>query len=178
MVRVLVSVIGCVPRLIGHSLVTLFFLSMSVKDRPLHWILVRSQTYYFEYILVYGSMEGSLLSYRGFRLFPGQLIGGGNGGSLSTTLSPGLRCGGLESKFGRGPRPLDRRVVGRSCLCLGYKRGVCFGVPSWAHWFAKIAGWSGMTCLQSSTVIRTGSWKMVKWFWLLTTCLKVAQVLT
>ena len=35
-----------------------------------------------------------------------------------------------ESKFGRGPRPLDRRVVGWSCLCLGYKRGVCFGVPS------------------------------------------------
>ena len=57
--------------------------------------------------------------------------GGGDGGGLSTTLSPGLRSGGLESKFGRGPRPLDRRVVGWSCLCLGYKRGMCFRVPSW-----------------------------------------------
>ena len=59
-----------------------------------------------------------------------RLIGGRDGGGLSTTLSSGLRCGGLESKFGRGPRSLDRRVVGWSCLCLGYKRGVCFVVPS------------------------------------------------
>ena len=43
---------------------------MSVKDRPLHWILVGSQTYYPKNILVYGSREGSLLSCRGFWLFP------------------------------------------------------------------------------------------------------------
>ena len=55
MVRVLVGVIGCVPRPTGHSLVTLFSLSVLVKDRPLHWILVRSQTYYPEHILAYGS---------------------------------------------------------------------------------------------------------------------------
>ena len=103
---------------------------MSVKDWPLHWILVRSQTYYPKHILVYGSREGSLLSCHGFRLFLDRLIEGGDGGDLSTILSPGLRCGGLESKFGRGPRPLDMRVVGWSCLCLGYKRGICFGVPS------------------------------------------------
>ena len=65
-VCVLVGVRGCVLRPIGHSLVTLFPLSVSVKDRPLHWILVRSQTYYPEHILVYGSKEGSLLSCRGF----------------------------------------------------------------------------------------------------------------
>ena len=73
---------------------------VSVKDRPLHWILVRSQTYYPKHILVYGSREGSLLSCRRFRLFLDQLIGGGDGGGLSTTLSPRLRSGGLESKFG------------------------------------------------------------------------------
>ena len=39
----------------GHSLVTLFSLFMSVKDRPLLWILVRSQTYYPEHIHAYGS---------------------------------------------------------------------------------------------------------------------------
>ena len=55
MVRVLVGVIGCVPRSTGHSSVTLFSLPVSVKDRPLLWILVRSQTYYPEHILVYGS---------------------------------------------------------------------------------------------------------------------------
>ena len=69
-------------------------LPVSVKDRPLHWILVRSQTYYPKHILVYGSREGSLLSYRGFQLFPDRLIGGGDGGGLSTTLSPGLRVWG------------------------------------------------------------------------------------
>ena len=131
-VWVLVGVRGCVPRPTGHSLVTLFSLSVSVKDQPLHQILVRSQTYYPEHILVYGSREGSLFSCRGFRLFSDRLIGVGDGGGLSTTLSSGLRSGGLESKFGWRPRPHDRRMVGWSCLCLGYKWGVCFGVPSWA----------------------------------------------
>ena len=70
-----------------------FVLPMSVKDRPLHWILVRSQTYYPEQILVYGSREGSLLFCHGFRLFPDRLIGGGDGGGLSTALSPGFRSG-------------------------------------------------------------------------------------
>ena len=55
MVRVLVGVIGCVPRPTEHSLVTLFSLSVSVKDRPLLWMVVKSQTYYHEHILAYGS---------------------------------------------------------------------------------------------------------------------------
>ena len=100
---------------------------MLVKDIS---FLGKSQTYYHEHILVYESKEGSLLSCRGFQLFPDRLIGGGNGGGLSTTLSLGLRCGGLDSKFGRRPGPLDRRVVGWFYLCLGYKRGVCFEIPS------------------------------------------------
>ena len=137
MVRVLVGVIGCVPWPMRYSLVILFSLSMSVKHRPLLWILVRSQTYYPEHILVYGSREGSLLSCRGFQLFSNRQIRGGDGGGLSTTLSSGLRCGGLESKFRRRPRPLDMRVVSWFCLCLGHKRCMCFGVPSWAYWFAN-----------------------------------------
>ena len=126
MVCVLVGVRGCVPRLMGHSLVTLFSQSVSVKDRPLHWVLVKSQTYYPKHILVYGSREGSLLSCRGFRLFPNRLIGGRDGGGPCTTLSLGLRSGGLGSKFGQGPGPRERRVMGWSYLCLGYKQGVCF----------------------------------------------------
>ena len=70
-----------------------------------------------EHILLYGSREGSLLSYRGFQLFLDQLIGGEDGGGLSTTLSPGLRCGGLESKFRRGLDPLTgERWVGPVCV--------------------------------------------------------------
>ena len=133
MVWVLVGIRDYVMRPTGHSLVTLFFLSMSLKDRPLHWVLGRSQIYYHEHILGYGRREYLLLSCRGFRLFPDRLSGWFLGGGPSTTLSPGLRGGGLESKFERGPGPRDRRVVGWSYLCLGYKQGVCFRAPNWAH---------------------------------------------
>ena len=116
MVRVMVGVRVCIPWLMGHSLATLFCLSMSVKDRPLHWILVRSLTYYPKHILIYGSREGSLLSCRGFRLFPDRLIGGGDGGGLSSTLSSGLRCGGLESKLDEDLDPLTGEWwVGPAC---------------------------------------------------------------
>ena len=39
----------------GLSLVTLFSLSVSIKDRPLLRMVVRSQTYYPKHILAYGS---------------------------------------------------------------------------------------------------------------------------
>ena len=79
---------------------------MSVKDRPLHWILVRSQTYYPEHILVYGNREGSLLSCRGFWLFLDRLIGDGDGGGLSTALSLGFRSGGLSPSLDGDLDPL------------------------------------------------------------------------
>ena len=43
------------PMATGLSLVTLFSMSMSIEDRPLLWMVVRSQTYCPEHILVYGS---------------------------------------------------------------------------------------------------------------------------
>ena len=132
MVWVLVGVRGFVAAAVGHSLVTLLSLNVSVKDRPLHKMLGKSQVYYPEHILVYGRLEDLLLSCREFRLFPDRLIEGGDGGGPCTALSPGLRSGGLESKFGWEPGPHNRRVVGWSCLCWGYKRDVCCGVPSWA----------------------------------------------
>ena len=63
-----------------------------------------SQTYYPEHILGYGRLEDLLLSCRGFRLFLDRLSGFlfGEGGPC-TALSSGLRGGGLESQFGRGP---------------------------------------------------------------------------
>ena len=42
------------PVATGHSLVTLFSLSVSIEDRPLLWMVVRSQTYYPEHVLAYG----------------------------------------------------------------------------------------------------------------------------
>jgi hypothetical protein len=40
---------------IGHSLVALFSLSVSIENRPLLWMVVRSQTYYPKHILAYGN---------------------------------------------------------------------------------------------------------------------------
>ena len=57
------------PVAIGHSLVTLLSLSVSIKDRPLHKTLGKSQTYYPEHILGYGRLEDLLLSCHGFRPF-------------------------------------------------------------------------------------------------------------
>ena len=62
MVWVSVGVRGCVAVDAGHGLVTLLSLSVSVKDRPLHKALGKSQTYYPEHILGYGRREDSLLS--------------------------------------------------------------------------------------------------------------------
>ena len=55
MVWILVGVTGCVLRPMGLILVTLFSLSVSIKDCPLLWMIVRSQTYYPKHILSYGS---------------------------------------------------------------------------------------------------------------------------
>ena len=45
------------PVAMGLSLVILFSLSVMIEDRPLLWIVVRSQTYYPEHILAYGSRK-------------------------------------------------------------------------------------------------------------------------
>ena len=66
MVWVLVGVRGCVAVDAGHGLVTLFSLSVSIKDRPLLWMVVRSQTYYPEHILAYGSGKAHCTLCRGF----------------------------------------------------------------------------------------------------------------
>ena len=79
---------------------------------------------------MYGHWEGLLLSCHGFWLFLDRLIVGGDGGGLSTALSLGFRSGGLESKFGRGPGPHDRRVAGWFYLCLGYKWVCVLGYPT------------------------------------------------
>ena len=43
--------------------------SVSIEDRPLHWILVRSQTYYPEHILAYGDGKAHCSLVMGFGSF-------------------------------------------------------------------------------------------------------------
>ena len=69
MVWILVGVTGCVPWTMGLSLVTLFSLFVSIKDRPLLWMVVRSQTYYPEHILAYGSGKARYALVVGFGSF-------------------------------------------------------------------------------------------------------------
>ena len=57
------------PAAMGLSLVTLFSLSMSIEDRPLMWMVVRSQTYYPEHILAYGSEKARCALVVGFGSF-------------------------------------------------------------------------------------------------------------
>ena len=75
---------------------------VSIKDRPLHWILARSQTYYPEHILVYGSREGSLLSCRGFQRFLDRLIGSGERWRSKHHIENGSQVWGLEVQVWTG----------------------------------------------------------------------------
>jgi hypothetical protein len=53
----------------GLSSVALLSLSMLIKDRSLLWIVVRSQTYYLECILAYGSRKARCSLLVGFGSF-------------------------------------------------------------------------------------------------------------
>jgi hypothetical protein len=52
-----------------HGLVALFSLSMSIEDRPLLWMVVRSQIYYLKHILAYGSEKARYPLVVGFGSF-------------------------------------------------------------------------------------------------------------
>jgi hypothetical protein len=107
---------------------------VSIKDRSLHIVLGKSHTYYPEHILGYGRREDSLSLLSWIQLFPNRLMGGGDGGGPCTALSPGLRSGGLESKFGRGPRHPRQEGDGLVLLMPRVQAGhVFFAVPTWEH---------------------------------------------
>ena len=57
------------PTAIGLSLVILFFLFVSIDDRSLLWMVVRSQTYYPKHILTYGSGKARCSLVVGFGSF-------------------------------------------------------------------------------------------------------------
>ena len=116
----------------------------------------KSQTYYPEHILRYGCLEDLLLSYRGFWLFPDRLSGFcfGGGGSY-TALSPGLRGGGLESQFGRGPRTPGQEGDGLVLLVPWVQAGRVFSGYLAGGIDSRIARRSGTASFVSSTVVRT-----------------------
>ena len=84
-------------------------------------------------------------------------MGRGGGGGPCTALSPGLRGGGLESKFGWGPGHPGQESNGLVLLMPGVQTGrVSLGHPA-GHIDSRIAGKSGMACLWLSTIVRAES---------------------
>ena len=90
------------------------------------------------------------------RLFPDRLLGFYfGGGGPCTALSPGLRGGGLESQFGRGPGHPRQESDGLVLLVPGVQAGRVFlGYPAGGI-DSRIAGLSGTACLMPSTIVRT-----------------------
>ena len=103
MVWVLVGVKGCVLRPTGHSSVTLFPCLCQLRTGRCISLEASHISIIPSAYLCMGAGKDSLLSYRGSGSFLDRLIGDGDGGGPGTALSPGLRSGGLEFKFGRGP---------------------------------------------------------------------------
>jgi hypothetical protein len=122
-------------------------------------LLVKSQIYYPEHILAYGSGKACYSLVMGSGSFQTDWLEVGICGGLSTTLRPGLKCGGLESKFGRGPGTRDRSGMGWSRSCLGCERDVCFSGYPVGHIDSRIivSAWRyGLTTLWH----RNKNWKM------------------
>ena len=98
-----------------------FSLFVSIKDRSLYMTLGKSPIYCPERILGYGRREDLLLSCSGYL----------GGGGPCTALSPGLRSGGLESKFGRGPAHPEQEGDGLVLLVPRVQAGRVFsGYPA------------------------------------------------
>ena len=134
---VLVGVKGCVLWPTGHSSVTLFpYLcglrtGRSIRHRgQVTDLLSRAHTW----VWAQGRLV-ALLSW--IRLFPDRLMGGRVVEVLTPHWVRDLGVGAWSPSLDGDLDTQDKRVMGWSCLCLGYKRGVCFRVPSWAHWFAN-----------------------------------------
>ena len=163
MVWVLVGVRGCVLRPTGHSLVTLISLSVSVKDRPLHKILGKSQTYYPEHILVYGRLEDLLLSCRGFWLFSDRLSGFI---LVEEVIAPhwvrDSRAGAWSPSLDGGPGHPGQESDGLVLLVPRVQAGYVFsGYPAEGI-DSRIARKSCTACLRFSIVVRTERWKVMK----------------
>ena len=150
---------------------------MSVKDRPLHKSQGKSQIYCPERILGYGRRKDLLLSCRGSGSFRTDWWEEEVVEVLAPHWVRDSGCGGLESKFGQGPRHPGQESDGLVLLVPGVQAGRVFLGHLAKHIDSWIAGRSGTACLVFSTVVRTESGKEKKQNWLLNSCLKVEYVL-
>ena len=132
---------------------------MSIEDRPLLWMVVKSQTFYPEHILAYGSRKTHYALVMGSGSFWTDWLEAGKGGGLSTILRPGLKCGAWSLSLDEDLDPSTGVKWVGLVYAWGYKRCVCFWVPSWDTLvYESPFPWDSTTWLWSSTVIRTERW--------------------
>ena len=86
-------------------------------------------------------------------------MGRGGGGGPCATLSPGLRGGGLESKFEWGHRHPGQESGGLVLLVPGVQAGRVFSGHPAEHIDSQIVEKSGTACLRFSTIVKTKSGK-------------------
>jgi hypothetical protein len=118
--------------------------------------------------------KGSLLSCRGFRLFPNRLLEVGNRWRSKHHTETGPAVLGAWSPNLDGDIDSSTGVEWVSLVyAWGTSKTCVFGVPSWATLIRESPFLrDGTTWLLYSTVVRTERWKMKKWFWLLNPYLK------
>jgi hypothetical protein len=139
MVWLLVGVAGCVPWPRGIAWLHCFPCPCRLRTVRCTGSPIKSQIYCPKHILAYGSGKARYSLVMGFGSFRTDWLEAEISGGLSTTLRPDLKCGSLESKFGRGPGTRDTSGMGWSRSCLGCGRGVCFlGYPA-RHIDSRIA---------------------------------------
>ena len=90
-------------------------------------------------------------------------MGRGGGGGPCTALSPGLRGGGLESKFGRGLGHPGQESGGLVLLVPGVQVGRVSSGHLAGHIDSRITRKSGTACLRFSTIVRIESGKEKKY---------------
>jgi hypothetical protein len=121
------------PMAMGQSLVALFYLSTSIEDRTLLWMVVRSQIYYPEYILAYGSRRARYSLVVGFSSFWTNWLEAVKGGGLSTALRPGLKCGAWSPSLDRDLDPTTGvEWVGLICA-LGTSKATLILIMGWSY---------------------------------------------
>ena len=119
--------------LLGYT----FSLSVSIKDRSLHKASWASHRFIVPSAYLGMGAGKTCCSLITDLALSGPTDWGGDGRDPCTTLSPELRSGAWSPNLDGDLDTRDRRVMGWSCLCLGYKRGVCFWGTQLGHRFAN-----------------------------------------
>ena len=122
---VLVGVRGCVLQPTGHSLVTFFPCLCRLRTGRCISLEANHRSIIPSTYLGMGTWKTVALLSWVPALFRPTDWRRGWWRSLHRTKS-GTQEWGFGVQVSMGPRPYDRRVMGWSYLCLGYKRGMCF----------------------------------------------------